>query len=197
VARTVEIISTTTGSHYLLFGWNASEVANFSVQMWIEKHGVRAVDWLQALSLGYMSFSGGNLYIHNSDAVPRCNLFGEQKDAKIGVVINEKATTTKVLDSLGIFTDGLWEVESLTIPVDLNYPNGMYSKIPSGNFKKREGVLYSEFMRNMKTSSETPKTIEAISGEELRGNEAYLVLKHTGGTETQIWKIDFNMTASR
>ena len=195
--REIEIVATEDGIHWLLFGFNAGEMSGFSMQLYIEHFGKRSIDFLQALSLGYMSFMGGDIWKHNSDEVPRANFFGEQKDAKIGIAINEKPEVVKILDSLGIHTDGTWEVESVVVAPSLNHPSGMYSVVPRSLFKKREGVLYSEFLRNMKTSGSTIKAIEAITGEELRSNAAYMILKHTGGDNIQIWKLDINMTSSR
>ena len=197
MSRQIDIISTSDSAHYLQIGFDSNSLASFEMQLYITKIGKRAVDWLQSLSLSYCSFMGGVIYLHNSNEVPRLMLFGEQKDAKVGVVLNEKASTTKLLDSLGIFTDGEWEVESVTINPDKNYPNGQYSRIPARNFRKREGVLYSEFLRNAKTSSGTIKPIEYLTGEQLRGNAAYLVLKHTGTDDVQLWRIDLNVTSSR
>ena len=195
--RQIDLVSATDGIHHLEFGFNANELSTFSIRLWITHYGGRAIDYLQALSLNYCSFMGGDLWVHNSNDVPRANFFGDQKDVKLGIGINEKPEVTKILDSLGIYTDGAWSVESLTISPDLNYPNGMYSVIPQNIFKKREGVLYAEFLRNMKTSGSTIKAIEALTGEPLRGNCAYMVLKHTGGADCQIWRIDINATSSR
>jgi len=197
MAREITLLSSSEGSHYLLFGMDHSEVSSFAIQLWIEKFGKRATDFLQAMSLGFASFMGGNIYLHNSDDVPRNYLFDEQKECKIGVVVNEQAPVKKILDSLGIHTDGEWEVESITIPADLNHPDGMYSMIPKTKFKKREGMIYSEFLRNMKTSGSTIKAIEAMTGEPLRCNEAYLILKNTSTDKVQIWGVDVNMSKSR
>lgn len=199
MAREVEILSTTTGSHYLLFGLSNDEISSFSVQLWLEKHGTRAVDWLQALSLGFVSFMGGNIYIHNSNhsSSNRCELFGEKKDCEVGVIINERPELKKILDSVGIHTDGEWEIQGIVIPADQNHPDGMYSTIPKSMFKKREGILYSEFMRNKKTSSSTIKAIEAITGEPLRGSTAYMILKNTADDKVQLWEVDINLTKSR
>lgn len=195
--REIEIMATETGAHFLLFGFNASELATFSIQFYIEKHGARAVDWLTSLSLSFCSFMGGNVYLHNSNDVPRCTLFGEKKDMKVGIVVNEQASLVKIFDSLGIHTDGTWEVESLVIPADQNHPNGMTSLIPKSFFKKREGILYSEFLRNTKTSGSTIKSIEAMTGEQLRGKVCYLVLKNTSADKVELWEVDVNLTKSR
>lgn len=195
--RTVDITATRSGLHRLEFGFDEDKLASFKMQLWITKYGSRAVDWLQSLSIGFCSFMGGNLYLHNSDEVARCNLFGEQKDCKVGVVINKNPDVTKILDSIGIHSDGLWEVESITIPPTVNYPNGMYSRIPKELFRKREGVLKCEFLRNMKTTSAVANALDALRGEPLRGKEAYLILKNTSTSKVQLYKIDINMTISK
>ena len=195
--RTIEIISTSNGEHYILCGMDAGHMSSFRWQLWITHYGLRAVDWLQSLSLGYCSFMSGDVYLHNSDEVDRCNMFGEKKDFKVGIVMNEQPQSTKILDSLGIYTNGEWEVESVTIQPDQNYPDGMSSFIPKSFFKKREGVLYSEFLRNTKTSSSTPKAIEALTGEALRANCAYLILKNTSSDKIEIWMVNLQLTKSR
>jgi hypothetical protein len=197
MAREITLMASSTGSHYLLFGLNQNELSSFAIQLWLEKHGTRAVDWLQSLSLGFCSFMGGNVYIHNSNEVPRCNLFGEQKECKIGIVVNEQPTQKKILDSIGIETDAAWEVESIVIPPELNHPDGMYSIIPKNKFKKRDGIYRSDFLRNMKTSGSTIKAIEAITGEPLRCHEAYIILKNTDVDKVQIWSVEINMTSSK
>ncbi len=200
MARQIDIISTSTGIHHLEFGLNNDELAGFSLQMWITHYGARAVDWMQSLGMTFITFMGGDLWVHNDDSVPRCNLFGEQKDYIVGIVANEEPTKVKVLDSLGIHSDGQWEIMEIIIPPNLNYPNGMYSKIPKEQFKKRDGVWKARFMRNMKSSSDTASVLEALTGEPLRGYEAYMVLKNVNnptGEQVKLFKVDINATSSR
>jgi hypothetical protein len=196
----IDLISVSSGEHYLEFGLDASSSTYFELQMWITKFGTRAVDWLQSLSLGFCSFIDGDLWIANQpeSIVPRCNFFGEQKDCKVGVMANQDPNLVKLLDSIGIHTDGEWEVESVTIPKTLNYPNGMSSKIPSGKFKRREGFLRAEFLRNMKTTSGTDNILQLMKGEMLHGNAAYILLKSKSQTSKfQLYKVDINFTKSR
>jgi len=197
MARQIDIIATETGTHYLLFGMNENEISNFSIQLWITKYGKRGVDWMERLGLGFVSFMGGELWVHNSDEVGRCNLFGEQKDCIVGIVANEQANVIKLFDSVGIHTDGEWEITDITIPATLNYPDGMYSKLPTGKFQKRDGVLRAEFLRNMKSGSSTASVVNALSGEQLRGHEGYMLLKNTSTAEVRLFKIDVNFTKSR
>ena len=197
MAREIEIISTSDGRHKVCFGMNNSELNSFYMKMWINHYGKCAVDMLQALSLGFCSFMNGDLWLHNSDDVDRCNLYGEQRNCEVGIVANQEPNIIKLLDSIGIHSDGQWSVESITIPKTLNHPSGMYSKLPKERFKKREGCWQAEFLRNMKTSSGTALAIEAIKGETLRGNSAYLVLRNTDTDQVKLFMVTLNMTKSR
>jgi hypothetical protein len=195
----IDLTATSTGTHYLEFGMNADELSDFQIQMWITKYGKRAVDWLQSLSLGFVSFMGGDLWVHNQPEtiVARGNLFGEQKDCYIGIIANEQPNLVKILDSIGIHTDREWEVTSITIPHVLNHPDGMSSRIPKGKFKWREGILKAEFLRNMKTTSGVDSTLELLKGEYLRGYAAYIIMKNTSTNQMKLFKIDINYTGSK
>jgi hypothetical protein len=140
---------------------------------------------------------GGDLYLHNSDDADRLNLFGERKDCVLEVTANQEPRYMKLLDSIMLDTDGTWEVESVIIPPSLNYPDGMYSKIPKRFFIKREGVYQSEFLRNMKTTSGTASSLQALTGDPLRGNEAVIRLKNSDGSLVRLFRITINMTKSR
>jgi hypothetical protein len=195
--RIIEIIATSDGRKKVCFGMEDDEINAFYMMMWITRYGKRAVDMLQALSLGFCSFMEGDLWLHNSEDVDRCNLFGEQRNCEVGIVANEQPNVIKLLDSIGIHSDGEWSIESITIPHTLNYPDGMYSKLPKERFKKREGVWQAEFLRNMKTISGAVSFIQAIKGEPLRGNSAYLVLRNTDTEQVKLFKVDILMTKSR
>jgi hypothetical protein len=197
MARIISIISTTAGQHFIEVGLDADSLSSFKWQLYITKFGKRSVDFLQSLSLGFCSFMGGDVWVHNDTSVPRNYLFGEQKYSEVGIVANQEPNLVKLLDSIGIQTDGTWSIESITIPKTMNNPNGMESKIPKERFKRREGVLQAEFLRNMKTTNGTVSIIEAIKGESLRGQSAYMVLRNTDTTEVKLYKISINMTKSR
>ena len=197
MARVIEIVATTSGNHYILCGVNNSEISSFSWQLYITHFGARAVDWLTSLSLGFVAFMGGDVWLANSNNVPRNSFFGEQKYSEVGVVANQEPNLVKLLDSIGIHSDGKWSVESITIPKDLNHPNGMFSRLPKERFKKRDGIWQAEFLRNMRTTDGVSRVKDAISGETLRGQSAYLVLKNTDTSQVKLYKIDFNMSANR
>ena len=193
----VDIIATRTDWHVLQIGLDASDLADFKIQCWITRYGKRMIDLAQAMGLNWISFMGGDLWIHNDDTQDRCNLFGEKRDCIVGVVANEQPMTVKVFDSIGIQSDAQWEVTSITIPPTLNYHAGMSSAIPTEHFKKRGGLWRAKFLRNMKSTSDTASVLEAIQGEPLRGQEAYIVLKNTSNDQVKLFKITVNETTSR
>jgi hypothetical protein len=197
MAREIQIISSSTGTHYLLFGMNDNEISSFAIQLWIEKHGQRVVDFVQAMGLGFISFMGGDVWVHNSQTANRCNLFGEKRDCIIGVVSNEQPNRIKLYDALGIHSNDEWEITDITIPASLNYPNGMISKIPKERFKKRDGVLRAEFLRNMKTTSNMASVMDALNGEVLRGYECVMTLKNTSNGQVRLFKVDVGQTLSK
>jgi len=199
MAREIQIIATSDGTKHLEFGFDANELSSFQIQLWITKFGKRAVDWVQSLSLGWISFVGGDVWVHNQpeSIVGRATFFNEKKDVVVGIVANENPNITKILDSIGIKTDGEWSIESITIPKTMNHPNGMSSKIPKNFFKRREGVLRSEFLRNMKTTSATESPLQLLNGEPLRGDCAYLSLKNTQTSQVRLYEIELNMTESK
>ena len=197
MAREIQLVSSTDGVHYLLFGFNEGELSTFSIQMWITKFGKRAIDWAQSLGMGFITFMGGDLWVHNSNTADRCNLFGEQRDCVVGIISNEQANNIKLYDALGIHSNDDWEVTEIVIPATLNYPSGMYSKIPTQRFKNRDGVWRAEFLRNMKTNSDTASVIDAINGEPLRGYECYMLLKNTSTEQVKLFKVDVSQTLSK
>jgi hypothetical protein len=197
MSRLVEIISSSTGKHFLLFGLDDSSLSSFYLQLWITKYGIRMTDWVQAMGLNWISFMNSDIWVHNDETVARCNLFEEKRDCIVGVVINEDPLKIKLLDSLDIHSTDKWEVQSITIPASLNYPNGMYSKIPKERFIARDGTWRAEFLRNMKTNSSTASVIDAINGEPLRGTECYMLLKNTSNDQVKLFKLSVNMTKSK
>lgn len=197
MTREIQLVSQTSGVHYLLFGLDTGESTSFSVQYYLEKFGPRALEWMQALNIGWVSFLGADIWIHNSNDAERCNYYGERKECKVGVVANQNPTIIKTLDSLEIHSDHEWEVTSVIIPATLNNPDGMSSKIPKGKFKKREGVLYAEFLRNMKTSSGTESVLEALNGETLRGYLGYLIMTNTDTEQVKLFRLGVNYTTSK
>jgi hypothetical protein len=197
MSQQIDLSGWGSGQYCLLAGVDANESGTIKWQLWITKYGERMIDWCQAMGLGFITFMGGDVWVHNKADQTRCNLFGEKKDCVVGAVSNENANTIKLYDSLGVHSDGQWEVYNITIPATLNSPNGMQSRIPSQRFKRRDGVWRAEFLRNMMSTSDTASVIEALSGEPLRGYTIYMKLRNTSDGQVKLFKLDVNQTASR
>jgi len=83
------------------------------------------------------------------------------------------------------------------IPATLNYPNGMESRVPEARFEKEEGVLRSNYLCNMKSTSATAKVIDLFNGDNLRG---YIIYNDLEGDETEehnLYKVDILSTISK
>jgi hypothetical protein len=115
----------------------------------------------------------------------------------VGVVANEDATKIRLFDAIHIHSNDEWEVSEIVIPATINYPHGMYSKIPKERFKKRDGVWRAEFLRNMKSTDNTIKVINALKGEPLRGDCCYMLLKNTNTEQVKLFKVDVLQSTSR
>ncbi len=197
MAVIVDIVSTREGWHVVQVGMNADEISDFRIQCWITKYGHRMIDVMQPMGLNFITFLRGDLWIHNDETQDRCNLFGEKRDCIVQVVANEDPMTIKVLDSMDVHSNSTWEITSVTVAPSINHPDGMSSKIPSEQFKRRSGVWRAKFLRNMKSTSEVASVREALQGEPLRGSEALLTLKNTSNSQVKLFKISVNMTSSR
>ena len=120
MAQEVQLQSTSSGVHYILFGLDEDAVASFAIQIYLEKFGARIVEWFETLGIGFVSFLGADIWIHNSDEVERNNFYDEQKYSEIGIIINEEPHLVKILDSLSINTSGnatigQWEITQIII----------------------------------------------------------------------------------
>jgi hypothetical protein len=149
------------------------------------------------MGLNFITFLGGDIWIHNDESVDRCNLFDEKRDCIVGVVSNEQPLKIKLYDSLGVWSNDEWEVTSITIPATMNYPDGMSSRIPTAHFKKRSGVWRAKFLRNLKSSSGTESVLDAVSGEALRGQVAYMTLKNTSNDQVSLFKVEVDCSEAR
>ena len=197
MAVQVDIVSTRNGMHVLEIGMDSNELADFQIQVWLTKFHPKPIDLTQPMGLNWISFMGGDLWIHNDENQDRCNLFGEKRDCVVGVITNESPMQIKVLDSMGVHSDSTWEITSVTLPATINHPDGMESRIPSEQFKRRGGIWKARFLRNMKSTSDTASVLEAIQGEALRGPEAYIVMKNTSNSQVKLFEVTIEMTTSR
>jgi hypothetical protein len=129
--------------------------------MWAETLGVVNVSW----------DINSQTYSHNDG--PELNFYGLTKTQLIDFVMNESAITIKRLLTMGIRSNSVFNVDSVTTPVSGSYP-AMNSEIPSALFKLKEGYYWSAYLRdktNVNLSDPYLRTIELAlqNGRQLRG----------------------------
>jgi hypothetical protein len=135
--------------------------------MWAETLGIINVSWN----------ANGQIYSHNDGA--ELNFYGLTKTQQITFVMNESAIAIKRLLTMGIRSNSVFNVDSVTTPVSGSYP-AMNSEIPAALFKLKEGYYWSAYLRdktNVNTSDPYLKTTELAlqNGRQLRG----YVFEHT------------------
>ena len=129
--------------------------------MWAETLGVINVSWNRL----------GQIYSHNDGA--ELNFYNSQRTQQIDFVMNESAIAIKRLLTMGLRSNGVFNVDSVTTPVSGSYP-AMNSEIPASLFKLKEGYYWSAYLRdktNVNLLDPYLRTIELAlqNGRQLRG----------------------------
>jgi len=144
-----------------------------------------------------ISFIGEDLYLHNNNST-RCYFYGTQQEYKVRIYGGlEAPNIIKTFDSIALHTNKYWDITDIQIPATLNYPNGMQSLIPEARFEKEEGVLRSDYLCNMKSTSATASVPDLLNGDSLRGYIIYNDLEGDETTEHTLYKVDILMTQSK
>jgi len=146
---------------------------------------------------GLFSFVGEDVYIHNNNDT-RCYLWDTQVDYKIRIYGGLNAPNiVKIFDSIALHTNKYLDGEDVQIPATINYSNGMESRLPEARFEKEEGVLRSDYLCNMKSTSSTATIPDLFNGDTLRG---YIIYHDFVGDETDehtLYKVDILTTKSK
>ena len=134
--------------------------------------------WAETLGIINMSWDkDGQLYSHNDGS--ELNFYNIARTQQIDFVMNESAIAIKRLLTMGIRSNGAFNVDSITTPASGSYP-AMNSEIPASLFKLKEGYYWSAYLRdktNVNISDPYLRTIELAlqNGRQLRG----YVFEHT------------------
>ena len=194
--NTVVSVVNTSGNNYSITVVNEVFVpsnANFNIHVndrnpegvvfsYLRDRWITMVDynptWAETLGIINLSWdSNAQTYSHNDG--PELNFYGSTKTQQIDFVMNESAIAIKRLLTMGIRSNGVFNVDSITTPVSGSYP-AMNSEIPAALFKLKEGYYWSAYLRdktNVNLSDPYLKTVELAlqNGRQLRG----YVFEHT------------------
>jgi len=143
----------------------------------------------------FYTSKGNELYVENSANVPRCQFYGVKYPRRFRVYVNIDPTMVKTFYSMSIFTNkNGWSAPNINIDPTATYPSGMLSRLKQGKFKYKEGVGYTEFMRNMITKNNVEKPILLMNGDQLRGEVMSILLEESNDEETNLYEVDINFT---
>jgi hypothetical protein len=143
-----------------------------------------------------ISINGEDVWIHNSNDT-RNNFFGTQETSIIEVIGNEAANIKKTYEAMAIHSNKGWDVTEITIPADETYTDGMLSKLPEARFVKREGIYYSDYLRNQYTNGSVASTLDLVRGEQLRGYYIRHRMENSDTSEVVLFKVDVLGNVSR
>ena len=111
---------------------------SLGVEGWPSFYSYRP-DFMMGMNNYFYSWSGGNLYQHNSNAVPRNNFYGQQYNTEVITVFNEAPISNLLWKTIHLEGTHPWsaelETDLQTGLVDVNW------------FTKKEGAWFA-FLRN-------------------------------------------------
>jgi hypothetical protein len=143
------------------------------------------------------SMIGEDIYLHN-DSSTRCYFWNAQNTYTARIYGGlQYPNAIKTFDAIAIHSNASWDVEDIQIPATVNYPNGMQSEIPEGHFEEDEGVFRSDYLCNMKTTSDTANVPDLLNGDTLRGYTIYNDLVGDETTEHNLYKVDIIQRISK
>jgi len=154
--------------------------------IWVDAETDLFIDCYARYKNYFYSFLAGELYKMNDPDADRATFFAVKYDVIVDVVFNPDPSLSKMLEAIGLHTNGSWTVSEVNIEADTSNPNGMYSEIASTYFDDIEGVQRAPFLRNMTTRSAVSNNWDLHNGIRLRGRTAQIVLKNTSTSEVKL-----------
>lgn len=116
-----------------------------SVKGWTSFH-TYSPDWMLGMNNKFFSFKNGELYIHDSDEVPRNTFYGVQSPSKISLMINDNPSDIKELQAISL--EGNYSWNSLISAFVGMSEDFIQSSILEVEFVRKEGIWYAFARRN-------------------------------------------------
>ena len=146
-------------------------------------------------SMKLITFNDGKLYVHNSNPIHN-NFYGTQYTSKINTVSNENAKNIKVFRAMSYESNLPWSAPLITIPANSQYKLGMQSRLKAGKFINKEGVYYSEFLKDLNSPGFATEIEALIDGRDLRGKVLEMVLESDNTEHTVLFSLNVKSTLS-
>ncbi len=139
------------------------------------------------------SFSGNELWVHNSNTAPRSNFYGVQYPYWVTVVLNKLLLIFKRWLTIFVGSSKKFSAPvagDISIPATDNNPIGMMSLLKAGAFTSVNGKFVAEFGKNMTTRSITPAISDLVDGDDLQGQSLSVKLQGEETTEHKLLSVE-------
>lgn len=142
-----------------------------------------------------VSFVNGALWVHNINPINN-NFYGVQQVSMVDVYSHPDPDKVKVYKNMAIRANSIWSAPNdgdVLIPATDMYSTGMSSRLIGSKFKYKEGVYYSEFLRDINTPN---VTLPLINGRPLRGHVLGVMLTSFSTDNTVLFAVTIDSIAS-
>jgi hypothetical protein len=154
-------------------------------------------EWGESIGTTLLTFLNGEVYIHDKNE-QRATFYDDVKGSEIQFVVNQESKQVKLFSAISVHADKLWFPDQdgdILIPSSTTYPTGMSSRLKPAKFRQKEGLFYSEFLRNGLTPSMTYD--EGVRrGQKLRGSIALIRLRNNVSTASNLFSVSIKYVNS-
>lgn len=131
---------------------------------------------IQKIGQNLVTFKDGQVWLQN-DNTDYNNFNGVQFTSQIRIVSNEAPKNMKVFKTISYESNLPWSCPEITIPANDKYKAGMSSRLKAPKFINKEGIFYSEFLKDYNTPGFTVPSEALINGRDLRGKIIEILLE--------------------
>jgi len=114
-------------------------------------------DYMIGMNNYFYSYSGGNLYRHNTNQL-RNNFYGEQYNCSITTVMNESPLENKLFKEISLESDSIWNVSLITDMANEAFINNTW-------FELKEGAYYA----SIKNTAQSPANLTEFNFRSVNG----------------------------
>jgi len=187
---------------YTIYAYISGDVQKWTIMYNDSEKSWKAYfDWLDANGnvVEIYGDNGVNMFAFNQ-GIPYLHEAGEGYSKFFGVTVQPKVKIIghgqgkSIFNSVKLISNKNWKCDSVLVFDNDTYTVGMQSKLPA--FTKREGYLYSPFLRDMTTSSPTPTDADLFNGRRLVGQTVEIELQTIESGLTQLYEVEIVSTPS-
>ena len=102
----------------------------------------------------------------------------------------------KCLEAMSYESNLPWSAPLITIPANSRYKLGMQSRLKAGKFINKEGIYYSEFLKDLNSPGFATEIEALIDGRDLRGKVLEVVLESDNTEHTVLFSLNVKSTLS-